>query len=249
MDYKRLRFPQYFIDNSNDYNKTNSARRPINYKSVKYKCNDYEHKLNVHHEMNYEIFYEADRNVIQINFEKTNGKSDWFANIAEFSSKYYDSIMFENQKLQLRAHHGWAEMYKSIKKEIREEWKNLITQHPDAVTEIIGWSLGSSQAMLCAQDLNYNFGVKPYLYTFGSVRPFRYTPFNKNLMKKYLLSTCEKCFNFSDINDIVTYMPFFYGFTNINTIRVCRDKFSIARLFNPNLYHCSYDNPELYKRK
>lgn len=248
MEYKRLNFSQYFIDTSNDRNNTGKARRNVNYKSVHYNCNNKKSFFHIDHEMNYEIFYEADRNVIQINFQQTNGYGDWYVNIAEFASKYYDSIDFKGRKLQLRTHHGWADMYKSIKYKLREEWKNLSEKYPDAETEIIGWSLGSGQAILCAQDLNYNFGLKSYLYTYGSVKPFRFTPFNKKLTLEYLESICKKCYNFADVNDIVTYMPCFYGFTNINTVRTGLESRKITKLLKPGIFHTHYDTPDLYYR-
>lgn len=250
MVYHRLKFSQYFIDNSEDYNHTGLARRKIEYKAIDYQCDSwFEKLLGLTHEVNYDIYYEAERDVIQINFQKTNGNSDWFANILEFSSKYYTSIEYDGKKLQLRVHHGWAEMYKTIKHEIREEWKALKEEHPDAHTEIIGWSLGSGQAILCAQDLNFNFGLKSYLYTFGSVKPFKATLLNYSLMKKYLSSICEQAYNFANINDLVTYMPPFWGFMMPRRVNVGLDPRTIFRLLNPNLYHTIYDNFLLYMRQ
>lgn len=247
MEYRRLPFEQYFIDNSEDHNKTGAARRAVVYRAEEYACGWLERFFHMHHEVNYEIFYEADRDVIQINFQKTNGNSDWFANIAEFSSRYYDSIDFEGDQLQLRVHHGWAEMYKCIKHEIRDAWQLLHIAHPNAYTEIIGWSLGSGQAILCAQDLNYNFGVKSYLYTYGSVRPFRYTRKNRAQTQRYLDSICTECYNFANVNDVVTYMPPFYGFTMPRRIDLGTEKVTIGRLLNPYYYHVIYDDAELYK--
>ena len=97
-----------------------------------------------------------------------------------------DAIVFEDEPLQLRVHHGWGAMYRTIKKDIRQAWQDLKQAHPEADTEIIGWSLGSGQAILCCQDLNYNFGVKPHLFTFGSVRPFKSVPTNAQRMRRYL---------------------------------------------------------------
>lgn len=247
MAYQRLPYEQYFIDNSEDYNHTGKARREIHYRAVGYHCNELEERLGLHHEVNFEIFYEADRDVIQINFQKTNGRSDWFANIAEFSSRYYDAIDFEGKRLRLRTHHGWAEMYKTIKREVRQDWLELHTQHPQAATEIIGWSLGSGQAILCAQDLNYNYGVKPYLYTFGSVRPFKYTLFNRKLMERYLSGICSECRNFANINDLVTYMPPFRGFVMPERWSLGKGRVRLSRLLNPNLYHTIYDRTEFYQ--
>ncbi|MCQ2513905.1 MAG: hypothetical protein MJ089_02270 [Ruminococcus sp.] len=246
MTYSRLKFQQYFIDTSQDYNNTGKARIKINYRSLKYECNGLEKLLHFSHEVNYEIHFEQDRNVIQINFQQTNGNSDWFANIAEFSSRYYDAIDYKGKKLKLRVHHGWGEMYRSIKNIVREEWLYFHNNHPDAATEIVGWSLGSGQAILCCQDLNYNFNVKPYLYTYGSVRPFKYTIFNKRLMKDYLSSISTEAWNFANVNDIVTYMPPFRGFTMINRVNVGKDKITLKRLFDPYHYHTIYDREELY---
>lgn len=248
VNYHRLPYEQYFIDNSADYNHTGKARRQIDYKAVSYQCNRMERLIHFRHEVNYDIFYESERNVIQINFQQTVGFSDWVANILEFGSRYYDAIEYRGQKLQLRAHHGWAEMYKTIKWDIREKWSEMHAGHPDARTEIIGWSLGSGQAMLCAQDLNYNFGVRAYVYTYGSVRPFRYTHGNRALMEKYLSDTYKECWNFSNINDIITYMPPFYGFTMTHRVDVGKEeKLSVLRLFNPYRYHTIYDHSDLYE--
>lgn len=40
MEYERLPFPQYFIDTSDDYNKTGKARYEIKYEQVRYKYKD-----------------------------------------------------------------------------------------------------------------------------------------------------------------------------------------------------------------
>jgi hypothetical protein len=247
MSYRRLPFEQYFIDNSADYNHTGMASRPIIYTAVAYQCNLFERLFGFHHEVNYDIFYDNGRNVIQINFQQTMGFSDWCANVLEFGSRYYDAIDYGSGKLQLRAHHGWAAMYKSIKYDLRDRWNMLHQEYPDAPTEIIGWSLGSGQAILCAQDLYYNFGLKAYLYTYGSVNPFRYTRKNRRKMEKYLSEIYTECYNFSNVNDIVTYMPPFYGFTMPRRVDVGTDlKRTLFRLLDPLRYHTIYDHASLY---
>jgi len=248
MTYRRLPFEQYFINTSEDFNHTGNATYTVEYTAVSYSCNPLEKLLGMNHEVNYEIHYEPDRDVIQIHFQKTNGRADWFANVAEFSSKYYDAIEFEGQPLQLRVHHGWAEMYKTIKRLIREEWKTLHDAHPEAETEVIGWSLGSGQATLCCQDLNYNFGAKPILITFGSVKPFKSLRSNREQMERYLATVCKECWNFANINDIITYMPPFRGFGTIRRVNVTEKKrITVARLLNPYYYHTIYDRKKLYQ--
>ena len=184
-----------------------------------------------------------------MHFQRTIGARDWFANIFEFSSRYYSAIEFEGEPLQLRVHHGWAGMYLAIKHTVRERWQTLHEAHPDAATEILGWSLGSGIACLCCQDLNYNFGVRPYLYTFGSVRPFKYTRKNRDRMRRYLASLCTDCENFADVNDLISYLPPFRGFTMIRRVDVGTErKRSLFRLLHPLRYHVRYDRPELYRK-
>lgn len=237
--YTRLDFNQYFIDTSDDYNKTGKARFKIQYIDVPYKYKD----KNCH--ANYEIHYEEDRNVIQINFEQTNGNRDWFVNFA-FVEKYYDTFKFLGRKITLRVHNGWAKMYKVIKYDLRNTYSILKAAHPDAETEIVGWSLGSGQAMLCAQDLFYNFGIKSHLFTFGSVNPFKTNIFNRRKIRKYLRNCCEEVYNFCSRNDVVTYVPFrMWGFIKIKRVNV-KGWFNFIGLFNPWKYHTLYDKKEVY---
>ena len=247
--YRRLPFEQYFINTSEDFTHTGKITYPVRYTAVRYNTTKLGKKLGFRHEVNYEIHYEPDRDVIQMHFQRTLGTSDWFANIFEFSSRYYRAIEFEGEQLQIRVHHGWGNMYLAIKHEVREQWQTLHEAHPEAATEILGWSLGSGIACLCCQDLNYNFGVKPYLYTFGSVRPFKYTILNKERTKRYLSTLCTDCKNFADVNDLITYMPPFRGFTTIHRVSVGTErKRSLLRLLHPLRYHVHYDLPELYRK-
>ena len=173
MAYQRLPYEEYFINTSEDFTHTGRATYPVRYTAVKYNTTKFWKVFGISHEVNYEIHYEPDRDVIQMHFQRTLDAVDWFANIFEFASRYYHAIDFEGEHLQLRVHHGWGDMYVAIKHKVRDQWKELHDAHPTAATEILGWSLGSGIACLACQDLNFNFGVKPYLYTFGSVRPFK----------------------------------------------------------------------------
>lgn len=249
MAYHRLPYEQYFINTSEDYTHTGRVTYPVHYTAVKYNTTKFAKAFGLSHEVNYEIHYEPDRDVIQMHFQRTLDATDWFANIFEFSSRYYHAIEFEGEPLQLRVHHGWGNMYLAIKHEVREKWQELHDLHPGAETEILGWSLGAGIACLCCQDLNFNFGVKPYLYTFGSVRPFKYTLLNKDRTRRYLDSLCADCENFADVNDLISYMPPFRGFTMIRRVNVGTGlKRSFFRLLHPLHYHVRYDRPELYAK-
>ncbi|MBQ5974047.1 MAG: hypothetical protein IJL69_07570, partial [Oscillospiraceae bacterium] len=173
--------------------------------------------------------------------------TDWIANL-DFPSKYYHAIEFEHQPLQLRVHRGWGMMYMAIKQDVRALWRQYHQRYPSAETEIVGWSLGSSLAILCAQDLNYNFGVRPYLYTFGTVRPFKTVRSNVDRMQRYLSTVCTECWNFSNVNDLISYLPPFPGFRMIHRVNVETEKsLSLFRIVHPFHYHIDYDRETLYE--
>ncbi|MBQ6503907.1 MAG: hypothetical protein IJI57_08370 [Flexilinea sp.] len=249
MEYQRLPYHEYFINTSEDYTHTGRVTYPVKYTAVQYQTTKIEKLLGIAHEVNYEIHYEPDRDVIQLNFQCTNGRGDWIANVFESASRYYDAIEFEGKPLQIRVHHGWGNMYLAIKRQVREKWSDLHDAHPDAFTEIIGWSLGSAVACLCCQDLNYNFGIKPYVYTFGSVRPFKCTHQNRIRMRRYFSTLYTECANFADINDLISYLPPFSGFMTIRRVNIGTDlKRTFSRMTHPKLYHIHYDQPELYRK-
>ena len=247
--YQRLPFEEYFINTSEDFTRTGKVTYPVNYVAVKYNTTRIGKLFRISHEVNYEIHYEEERNVIQLHFQRTLDVVDWIANLFEVASRYYEAIEFRGESLQIRVHHGWGNMYLAIKKRVREEWAALHEEHSDAATEIIGWSLGSAIACLCCQDLNYNLGVKPYLYTFGSVRPFKYTPLNKKRTLRYLRTLYTECYNFADVNDLISYLPPFRGFTMIRRVNVgTNHKRSLFKLIHPLRYHVHYDQADLYQK-
>lgn len=241
IEYKRLPFEQYFIDTSDNYHHCGTPRFKILFTNKYYKYKDFIF------EANYEVHWEEDRNVIQVHFEETHGRMDWITNFM-FTKKYYESFRWNDQKITLRVHNGWAAMYKAVKDEVREKVSSLLKLHPDAYVEVIGWSLGSGQACLCAQDLNYNLGIKPYLYTFGSVNLYKTNIFTRKLTKAYLNSCCTEIWNFADVNDVVGHVvPKLFGFIKPNPVWLKQKRFNIFRLFNARKYHTEYYKHELYE--
>ena len=240
-NYSRLNYGQYFIDTSDDFNHTGKALFKIEYQNVNYEYNG------VLTHANYCIHYDNNRNVIQVHFEGTKDGPDWVTNLV-FQPKYYDSFMWENKKITLKVHKSWAAMYKVMKHFIRNGVKELLEFHPTANVEVIGWSLGSGQAMLCSQDLNYNLGIKCHLYTFGSVNLFKTNIFNRRKTLKYLRSCCQSYHIFCNKSDIVTYLvPRIFGFVKFGRINL-KKGFNLFGLFRVNPNHFVYDNESLYER-
>lgn len=235
MRYKKLNFGQYFVDQSLGIGGTPSIK--VEYKTVQYKG------LFLKHDASYCILYNEEREVYQIYFKETSSFSQWIANFT-FPHKYYDSFQYKGKDIQLKAAKGWSELYCALKWYIRTELSELIKIHGKHPVEIIGWSLGSAIAQLCAQDLYFNYKIKSYVYTFGSVKPW----YGKDKdMKAYLADCCAGCYNFYDHNDIVGYMVPLPKRFAIKHIKLSQDKFSFFKLFNPKKYHCEYWKTDYYK--
>ena len=159
----------------------------------------------------------------------------------------YDKFTWENPKgkkvkITLKASKGWSKMYKSMKHDVKVAIKDILNEHPDAFIEVVGWSLGSSQAQYACQDINYHFNILPYVYTYGSVKPWK----GGRKQKEYLKSTYKECYNFMHKNDIVTYMPPFIGFFAMKPIKL--GKFNLFSLFNPRKWHTEYGEEYLYEK-
>lgn len=245
MSYKKLSYGQYYIDVSNDYKKTGKARYNISFDHYKFTYKLFK-LIPIKFSSEMEIHYEEDRNVIQINFEETNGVKDWIINFL-FWQKMYDKFKWTNKEngktynIQLKACRGWATMFKAMKKTMESRVSAILTQHPDANIEIIGWSLGSSQAQFACQDINWKFGKLPYMYTYGSVKPWR----GGKKQKEYLSSTYKEAYNFMHRSDIVCYMPPFVGYFATKPAKL--GKFNFFKLFNPYRWHTEYGEEYLYK--
>ena len=245
MDYNKLSFGQYYIDTSKDWRNSGKSRYDIKFNHVEFTYKLFK-LIPLKCSAEWEVHYEKDRNVIQVNFEQTHGTLDWIINLL-FKEKMYDKFTWENPKgkkvkIILKASKGWSKMYKAMKHDVKIAVKNILNKHPDAFIEIIGWSLGSSQAQYACQDINYHFGVLPYVYTYGSVKPWR----GGRKQKEYLKTTYKECYNFMHKKDIVTYMPPFIGFFAMNPIKL--GKFNPFSLFNPNKWHTEYGEEYLYEK-
>lgn len=232
MDYKRLNFWEYFIICSENYNKKETNLELAKYEEVFYKHHGHTHITN------YQVRYDLNRHCIQVIFQQTACKSDWVANF-EFSEKIYDSFSFNGKKLQMRVHRGWGDMWKACQDKVRSRIKSYLHMYPDSYIEVFGWSLGSGLAQIAAEDIYFKFNIKPYLYTFGSVKPF-----SGKKTYNYAKGCCAAAYNFYDHCDIVGYMVPWYK--AINHIKIKAERFCIIKLFKPHTYHTLYDQENLY---
>lgn len=232
--YKPLPFEDYFTICSQNYNHIKTNLNLAWYTKITYK-----HKRHIHY-VNFQVRYDFSRRCIQVIFQQTADKTDWRANF-EFSQNLYDNIIFKGKLISLKVHKGWGDMYNACKHEVRRKIGLWLKYHPNSFIEVFGWSLGSGIAQIAAEDIYYNFKIKPYLYTFGSVKPFA----NK-ISWEYAKSCCQAAYNFYDHCDIVGYMVPWYKATN--HIKLKSEKFNIFKLFNPWKYHTLYDKKGIYNK-
>jgi len=233
-EYRALNFEDYFTICSCNYAGIQTDLKLAKYESITYKHHNHEHVLQ------YQVRFDYERNCIQCIFKETACKSDWITNF-EFPSKLYDKFTFDGQLIQIKVHNGWGDRWLACQDTIREKISFYRQSYPNCYIEVFGWSLGSAMAQLCAEDVYFKFGVKPYLYTYGSVKPF----FGRSTYN-YVKNCCEKAFNFYDHCDIVGYMVPFIGWRAIKHEKVKYDSFCIAKLFNPQFYHTHYYEAKLY---
>ena len=222
--YKMKSYGEYFTENKN-----------AKYITVK-------SGSKVYGDFDYEIHYDEERDCIQINFQCTNGNRDWITNLS-YVYKPYDAFTHNGRKLKIKVHHGWMEMYKLGRNDIRQKFAKLREEHPDCEIEIIGWSLGGAMAQLCAQDLSFNFCVVPILFTYGSPKPW----YGKRTYQYVKECIDERSQQFDNSNDIVTYVPPFPGWYKMKHSSVGLEKFNVIKVFNPLKFHTMYDNEKLYR--
>ena len=230
--YKELEFWEYFNETvSISYEKIKSNKWYIG-------------------DLDYRIIWNNKRECIQINFQSTCSFKDWITNftfpIAPYGNVEYTDILTSKKCSQkMWAARGWMDMYDLGRKQIREQFRNLRVEHPDCVVEIIGHSLGGAMSQICAQDLNYNFGIRPKMITFGSPKPW----FGKKT-HDYVIQCIdyENSYQFDNVNDIVIYCVPLFGYNKMKPTKVKLQRFCIINLFNPMKFHMQqYAEKELYE--
>jgi hypothetical protein len=236
MEYKRLNFEDYFIICSENCNCVKTNLEIAKYDSIYY---NYKGKYCT---ADYQVRFDEARNCIQIIMQQSTNMSDVLVNF-DFPAKIYDKVSFNGQEIQLKVHRGWGAMWLACQQTVREKVALLLKEHTGCFIEVFGWSLGSALAQLAAEDIYFKFGIKPYLYTYGSVKPF-YGKATYNFVK----SCCEKVYNFYDHCDAVGYTVPFFGWRAINHCKLKREKFCIFKLFKLSAYHTKYDEPEQYEQ-
>ena len=137
-------------------------------------------------------------NVIYIAFAGTDSLKDICMNV-EIAKQI---IPYDNTDSNIRVHSGFIKAYKSVRDQISHIVKAILPicmQEPKIF--ISGHSLGGAIALLCAIDIQYNFNIEPYTFTFGQPRVGN-AEFAKSTVKRLF-----NYFRFVNGDDTVTMFP------------------------------------------
>ena len=157
-------------------------------------------------------FYTAKdaENVLYVVFRGTDSCTNWFENFMFFPKKIKP---YGNTNTYIKVHTGFYNEYQTLRPHIF----SLIKEKYSDCKEIIvaGHSLGSALAELCAVDIQYNFGIVPLVFGFGSPRVG-----NKQFVNSYK-KRIPTCYEFSFNNDPVTKVPLeIMGYKHINLLKL-----------------------------
>ena len=135
-------------------------------------------------------------NKLVVTFRGSDSLKDW---ITDFTF-WKKVVPYDDASPEIRVHTGFINAYKSPG--IREKIQNFVTDDIEKI-RITGHSYGAALAVLCAVDLQYNFGDRDYeVALFGCPRVGN-AAFKRSYNKRVF-----KTLRFEYEHDIITKVPF-----------------------------------------
>lgn len=198
---------------------------------------------------NYKIRYLEHLHLIQIAFEESNGKFDWFINF--LFKGLYKVRPYKNMAVIYKTHGGFTLSYKSIQDELYNKIGEICKEHEVSDIEIFGWSYGGAMTQLCLEDLTYHFieqrehtewfsngQALPVItgMTIGAPRVF-YKTITSSWER--LQTRLSRLIMIANVNDIVTHLPpsIFRSKHILPLYGVGKSKHMTFGIFNPWKYH------------
>lgn len=143
--------------------------------------------------------YIPDEDTVLLLFQGTNQKEDWKINL-DFPVKLY-----KHQEHFFLVHRGYKKAWQSVRDEIIECITEMLIDNSTAKLVIAGHSYGGALAIIAAEDLVYNTGIRAEVTTFGAPHIL----FGLHT-KKYFKRCCKAVANYEHVNDPVPKILFFY---------------------------------------
>jgi predicted lipase len=169
-----------------------------------------------------EMYFESSGNKMFLTFRGSDGILDWKDNFRFWKRSIPYQETGTNKKI--RIHTGFYEQYKAIRGKVHDILSIYNLRWIDEII-VTGHSLGGALAILCALDIQYNFGwnlivhdVKLTCVSFGAPRIGNYW-FKKSFEKRVRKHT-----RVINADDIVTKIPKINYFHVKNKMRIGKRK-------------------------
>lgn len=195
----------------------------------------------------YKIRYLSHLKLIQISFQQSSGKFDWFINFLWYPM--FRIKPYKNMQTIYKTHMGFTKSYKSVRDEIFAKIEEICKNNEVNDIEVFGWSYGGAMTQLCVEDLTYHFvenqehkewfGNKTPLVTgltIGAPRVF--FKINKKSWET-IQKRLTRLIMVANVNDVVTHVPpTFTGAKHIIPLWGVGGKCAnFFKLFKPTTYH------------
>ena len=157
-----------------------------------------------------------DKPAIIIAFQESVDDYDWKENFTFWPEKVKAYKGWENR---LWFHKGFYDEYQSardlIVQKVSALFNPLIQEGIEPTIFVIGWSLGGSIAPICAEDMCYQFHVKPVIIAYEGANPCS-TIHTRNFIYDCIdMDNSISFFNASDIVPLCPPFPFGYRLKKI----------------------------------
>lgn len=185
-------------------------------------------------DLDFYIYCNDEEKTIHVMFQESASKLDWIINFLfpiipaiVGGCPYWFTL-------------GWWMSWCSGKDLVMQAVGYEILKHPSYEVRCEGFSYGGAVAQICGVEIYERFGIKPVLETFGAPKPL------VSLWSKFMARRCfKKIKQWANWSDIVTWCVPLFGYYHVGSNRI--GKFSLKGLFNPEVEHQRYKEPELYE--
>lgn len=162
---------------------------------------------------NYKVFKAKDLlinvDAVVIAFQDSKGKNDYLDDFNFFPKK---AKAYKGWSKKLVYCNGFYKQYQDVRDSVVSQVKSL---NPKEII-IIGWSLGGGISPICAEDMYFNFNIKPIIISFESPNPCANSHTRDVIYDSIDLDRSVSFLNGDDIVPHLPWKPFAYRLTDLD---------------------------------